>query len=138
MSQLYITKRKADGGVVVLDLAGDIRLGDQNQLLKQTLRSLVEQNEKKILLNMTAVTKIDSSGLGELVSGYATVQKAGGDMKLLNLSDRAVELMTITKLLTVFDVFNDEARAVASFPLTAEDLATIVIDPGKVNLKAVA
>ena len=138
MGALNITKRKADGGVAVLDLAGDIVLGDQNLQLKQTIRSMVEQNEKKIVLNLAAVTRIDSSGLGELVSGYATVQKAGGDLKLANLSDRAVELMTITKLLTVFDVYDNEAAAVAAFPLTPEDLATVIIDPNKVNLKAVA
>jgi anti-sigma B factor antagonist len=138
MGQLNITKRKADGGVVVLDLLGEICLGNENQQLKQTLRSLAEQNEKKIVLNLAGVTRIDSSGLGELVAGYATVTKAGGDMKLLNLSGRAVELMTIKKLHTVFDVFDNEAAAVASFPLTAEDLQTVLIDPNKVNLKAVA
>lgn len=138
MGELNINKRKAENGVVVLDLAGDICLGDQNLLLKQTLRSLVEQNEKKIVLNLAGVSKIDSSGLGELVSGYATVGKAGGDLKLLNLSDRAIELMAITKLHTVFDVFEDEASAIGSFPLSAEDMATQIIDPNKVNLKAVA
>lgn len=138
MGQLNITRRVVDGGGVVLDLSGDICLGDQNLVLKQALRSLVEQNEKKIVLNMAAVTRIDSSGLGELVAGYATVSKAGGEMKLLNLSDRAVELMTITKLLTVFEVFDSEAAAVASFPLTAEDMATVILDPKIANLKAVA
>jgi anti-sigma B factor antagonist len=138
MGQLNISKRNVGNGVAVLDLTGDICLGDQNLLLKQTLRSMVEQNEKKIILNLAGVTRIDSSGLGEMVSGYATVTKAGGDLKLLNLSDRATELMTITKLHTVFDVFNNEAEAVASFPLSADDLATVIIDPNKVNLKAVA
>jgi anti-sigma B factor antagonist len=138
MGQLNISKRNVGNGVAVLDLAGDICLGDQNLLLKQTLRSMVEQNEKKIILNLAGVTRIDSSGLGEMVSGYATVTKAGGDLKLLNLSDRATELMTITKLHTVFDVFNNEGEAVASFPLSADDLATVIIDPNKVNLKAVA
>jgi anti-sigma B factor antagonist len=136
MAELNITKRRVDG-IVVLDLAGDICLGDQNLLLKQTLRSLIEQNETKILLNLAGVSKIDSSGLGELVSGYATVSKAGGTLKLMNLSDRVTELMNLTKLLTVFDIYEDEAVAVASFPLSASDLRTVQIDKSTVTIKAI-
>lgn len=127
MGQLNMTRRKTDG-VVVLDLVGDICLGGENIFLKQTLRSLIEQDEKKVLLNMAGVKRIDSSGLGELVAGYATVEKNGGDLKLLNLNDRLVELMMITKLLTVFDVFDDEAEAVASFPKSPDDLTTGKLD----------
>ena len=127
MGQLKMTRRKADG-VVILDLAGDICLDNENIFLKQAIRSLVEQDEKKVLLNMAGVTRIDSSGLGELVAGYATVSKSRGDLKLVNLSGRLVELMTITKLHTVFDVFDDEAAAVASFPQTLDDVSTGKLD----------
>lgn len=138
MGQLNITQRFRTGGVTVLDLSGDICLGEQNIFLKRTLRSLVEQNLKKIVLNLAGVKKIDSSGLGELVSGYATVKKAGGELRLLNLSDHVAELMTITKLLTVFDIFDDEMEAVESFPLSAADLHTIRIDSSIVTIKAIA
>ena len=123
MSQLTMTKRSVNG-VVVIDLVGDICLGKENVFLKQTLRSLAEQGEKEILLNLADVKRVDSSGLGELVAGYAAVERSGGDLKLLHLSNRVMELMTITKLLTVFEVFEDEAAAVASFPATQEDLTT--------------
>jgi len=114
MSDLTITKRSVSG-VVILDLAGKIRLGEGNIDLHRSLRSLVEQNEKKVLLNLALVSSIDSSGLGELVAGYTTLEKSGGELKLLKLTDRVTELMMITKLLTVFDVYEDEATAVASF-----------------------
>jgi len=119
MSDLTISKRTADG-VVILDLAGKIRLGEGNLNLHRTLRSLVEQNEKKVLLDLAQVSSIDSSGLGELVAGYATLEKSGGELKLLNLTERVTELMMITKLLTVFDVYEDEAIAIASFKPDAE------------------
>ena len=114
MSDLTITKRPV-GGVVILDLAGKIRLGEGNIDLHRSLRSLVEQNETKVLLNLADVSTIDSSGLGELVAGYTTLEKNGGELKLLNLTERVTELMVITKLLTVFDVYEDEAIALASF-----------------------
>jgi|KBSSwiStaDraftv2_1062776.scaffolds.fasta_scaffold76302_5 anti-sigma B factor antagonist len=114
MSDLTITKRSVSG-VVILDLAGKIRLGEGNIDLHRSLRSLVEQNEKKVLLNLALVSSIDSSGLGELVAGYTTLEKSGGELKLLKLTDRVTELMMITKLLTVFDVYEDEPTAVASF-----------------------
>jgi anti-sigma B factor antagonist len=114
MSNLTITRRPVDG-VVILDLAGKIRLGEGNLDLHRTLRSLVEQDEKKVLLNLAEVSSIDSSGLGELVAGYTTLEKSGGELKLLSLTERVSELMMITKLLTVFDVYDDEALAIASF-----------------------
>ncbi len=97
MSDLTITKRHVDG-VVILDLTGKIKLGDSNLELHRTLRGLVEQNEKRVVLNLANVTSIDSSGLGEVVSGYATLERNGGELKLLNLTDRVNELMVITKL----------------------------------------
>jgi anti-sigma B factor antagonist len=114
MSNLNIAERRSDS-VVILDLQGKIRLGEGNLELHQILRNLVEKGEKKILLNLAEVSNVDSSGLGELIAGYATLQKNGGDLKLLNLTERVNELMVITKLLTVFDAFDDEAQAVASF-----------------------
>jgi anti-sigma B factor antagonist len=118
MSNLTITERRRDS-VVVLDLKGNIRLGEGNIELHERLRSLVEKGERKVLLNLAEVSYIDSSGLGELVAGYTTLQKNGGELKLLNLTSRVQELMVITKLLTVFDVFGDESTAVASFPADA-------------------
>jgi anti-sigma B factor antagonist len=136
MSDLTITKRKADG-VVILDLVGKIRLGEGNIDLHRTLRSLVEQNEKKVLLNLAKVSSIDSSGLGELVAGYTTLEKSGGELKLLSLSDRVIELMMITKLLTVFDVHDDEAAAIASFKPDLEKI-TQPLDGDGVAKEAIA
>src|SRR5689334_11825963 len=121
MSKLTMTKRSADRGIAIIDLSGDITLGGGNIFLKQTLRSLAEQNEKKVLLNLSNVTYIDSSGLGELVAGYTSVSKSGGELKLLNLTDRVKDLMMITKLLTVFDTYDDEATAIAAFKTDADD-----------------
>jgi anti-sigma B factor antagonist len=114
MSDLTITVRPV-GGVVILDLAGKIRLGEGNLDLHRTLRSLVDENKRQILLNLANVSSIDSSGLGELVSGYATLERNGGELKLLNLTERVTELLSITKLLTVFDVYDSESAALASY-----------------------
>ncbi len=114
MSELTITKRPVDG-VIILDLAGKIKLGESNLELHRTLRGLVEQNEKRVVLNLAKVSSIDSSGLGEVVSGYATLERNGGELKLLNLTERVNELMVITKLLSVFDVYDNEAAAIAGF-----------------------
>jgi anti-sigma B factor antagonist len=114
MSTLTITKRMV-GEVIVLDLTGKVHIGEGNLDLHRTLRSLVEQNGKQVLINLAGVTSIDSSGLGELVAGYTTLEKNGGELKLLKLTERVKELMMITKLLTVFEAFDDEATAIASF-----------------------
>jgi anti-sigma B factor antagonist len=115
MSTLNITTRQS-GPVAILDLEGQIRLGETNANLHKAVRELVDGGEKNVLLNLAKVTGIDSSGLGSLVAAHATLEKNGGEMKLLNLNDRVTELMMITKLLTVFDVFDNEGEAVASFP----------------------
>jgi anti-sigma B factor antagonist len=115
MSTLNITTRQS-GPVIILDLEGQIRLGETNANLHKAVREQVDGGEKNVLLNLARVTGIDSSGLGSLVAAHATLEKNGGEMKLLNLNDRVTELMMITKLLTVFDVFDNEAEAVASFP----------------------
>lgn len=114
MSMLKITTHQA-GPVVIVDLEGQIRIGETNINLHKTVHELVDSGERKVLLNLGKVTNIDSSGLGELVASHATMEKAGGVMKLLNLTERIAELMMITKLLTVFDVFDNEEIAVASF-----------------------
>jgi anti-sigma B factor antagonist len=128
MSKLTMTKRAADRDVAIIDLSGDITLGGGNIFLKQLLRSLAEQNEKKVLLNLSNVHYIDSSGLGELVAGYTSIGKAGGELKLLNLTDRVKDLMMITKLLTVFDAYDDEATAVSAFKSDEAEYITGPLD----------
>ena len=114
MANLKITTRRS-GSVAIVDLDGQIRLGETNIDLHKTVHDLVAAGERKVLLNLARVTHIDSSGLGELVASHATLEKNDGEMKLLNLTERVAELMTITKLLTVFDMFDNEEIAVASF-----------------------
>jgi anti-sigma B factor antagonist len=114
VSDLNISTRE-NGGVIVVDLAGKIALGETSAKLHQELRELINGGKKKILLNLKDVTTIDSSGLGTLVASYTTAETAGADLKLENLTERATELMTITKLYTVFDIFDDEKAAVNSF-----------------------
>jgi len=101
--------------VSVVDVAGRITLGEGSSALRDLLRDMVGKGEKKILLNLGDVSYIDSSGIGELVSGFTTVTNSGGQLKLLNLNKRVKDLLQITKLYTVFDVHEDEAGAVRSF-----------------------
>ena len=103
------------GDVSVVDVAGRITLGEGSSALRETLRDMVSKNQKKILLNLGDVSYIDSSGIGELVSGFTTVTNSGGQLKLLNLNKRVKDLLQITKLYTVFDVHEDEAGAIRSF-----------------------
>ena len=103
------------GDVSVVDVAGRITLGEGSSALRDLLREMVGKGEKKILLNLGDVSYIDSSGIGELVSGFTTVTNSGGQLKLLNLNKRVKDLLQITKLYTVFEVFDDEAAAVSSF-----------------------
>ncbi|MGA2275027.1 MAG: STAS domain-containing protein [Bryobacteraceae bacterium] len=103
------------GDVSVVDVAGRITLGEGSSALRETLRDMVGKNQKKILLNLGEVSYIDSSGIGELVSGFTTVTNNGGQLKLLNLNKRVKDLLQITKLYTVFDVHGDEAHAIRSF-----------------------
>lgn len=122
MSDLNISNRKS-GSVMIVDLAGKIALGESNRALHEAIRGLTAGGEKNILLNLSNVTLIDSSGLGELVASYASVERSGGALKLANLSDRFIELIHITKLYTVFDIFDNEADALASFGATSEAAA---------------
>jgi anti-sigma B factor antagonist len=103
------------GDVTVIDVSGRITLGEGSSTLRDALRELVAKGNKKILLNLGDVSYIDSSGIGELVSGFTTVSNQGGTLKLLSLTKRVKDLLQITKLYTVFDVHEDEAHAVRSF-----------------------
>ncbi len=109
-----LTTRKV-GDVTVIDAVGRITLGEGSSSFRDTIRNLVANGEKKLLLNLGGVTYIDSSGIGELVSGYTTLTNQGGQLKLLNLTKRIQDLLQITKLYTVFEVFDDEAAGVRSF-----------------------
>ena len=106
--------RQVDG-VTIVDLSGRITLGEGSVILRDTVRDLVGKGNKKILLNLGEVNYIDSSGIGELVSAFTTVRNQGGELKLLNLTKKVHDLLQITKLNTLFDIFEDEAAAVASF-----------------------
>jgi anti-sigma B factor antagonist len=103
------------GDVRVLDWSGRITHGEETIALRQALRDLVQEGARKIVLNLGGVNYIDSSGIGELVAAYTSVTNLGGQLKLLNLTKRIRELLAITKLLTVFDVYDSESAAVASF-----------------------
>jgi len=101
--------------VTVIDLSGRITLGEGCSQLRELIRDLLSKGHKQMLLNLADVTYIDSSGIGELVSGFTAVSNQGGQLKLLNLTKKVHDLLQITKLLTVFDVTDDEAKAIASF-----------------------
>ena len=106
--------RQVDG-ITVVDLSGRITLGEGSAVLRDTVRDLLNRGQKKILLNLGDVTYIDSSGIGELVSGFTTVTNQGGQLKLLNLTKKVHDLLQITKLYTVFEVHNEETAAIRSF-----------------------
>jgi len=108
-------EQRASGDVIVLDLKGKITLGEGDELLKDKVNSLVNQGHRKIVLNLADVPYIDSAGLGEIVRTYTTVSRQGGSLKLLNLTKRITDLLSITKLLTVFETFETEDEAVRSF-----------------------
>ena len=114
MPALYATTREV-GAITLVDLSGRISLGEGSALLRKTIRDLLDDGNNKILLNLGDVNYIDSSGIGELVSGFTAVRSRGGELKLLNLTKKVHDLLQITKLFTVFDVYTDEATAVRSF-----------------------
>jgi anti-sigma B factor antagonist len=103
------------GDVTVIDASGRITLGEGSSTFRDTIRELATKGNKKLLLNLADVSYIDSSGIGEMVSGFTSVTNQGGQLKLLNLTKRVKDLLQITKLYTVFEVFEDEAAAVRSF-----------------------
>jgi len=110
---LVIKPRRLDD-VVILDLSGRITMGEGTLILRDQIQKLLTSSDRKLLLNLSDVDYIDSSGLGELVTSFTTVRNQGGLLKLLNLTRRVQDLLQITKLLTVFDVFNSEAEALKS------------------------
>jgi len=111
---IQVTNRQV-GDVTVVDVAGRITLGEGASTLRENIRSLAAKGNKKILLNLSDVSYIDSSGIGELVSAFTTVTNQGGVLKLLGLTKRVKDLLQITKLYTVFEVFENESIAVRSF-----------------------
>ncbi|HVF56522.1 MAG TPA: STAS domain-containing protein [Pyrinomonadaceae bacterium] len=114
MAELNIRERQA-GDVTVLDMDGKITIGEGSVAVRSAIRRLLEEGKKKILLNLASVGYVDSSGIGELVSSFTTINREGGQLKLLNLTQKIQDLLAITKLLTVFDVYDDEATALNSF-----------------------
>ena len=114
MAELDVNERQA-GDVTILDLSGEVRIGDSSVALRDSVRQLAGGGKKNLLLNLAGVKYIDSTGIGELIASYTTITRQGGQLKLLNLTDRIQNLLVITKLLTVFDSFENEAEALQSF-----------------------
>ncbi|HEX7088155.1 MAG TPA: STAS domain-containing protein [Vicinamibacterales bacterium] len=115
-----VIEERVIGDVTVLDLKGKMTLGEGDELLKDKINSLIHQGQKKLLLNLEGVPYIDSAGLGEIVRTYTTVSRQGGSLKLVNLTKRITDLLSITKLLTVFETFESEADALKSFQASAK------------------
>jgi anti-sigma B factor antagonist len=114
MAELEVKERQA-GDVTILDMKGAVRIGEGSIELRDAIRRLAGEGKKKVLLNLAGVNYVDSSGIGELIANYTTISRQGGQLKLLNLTDRIQNLLVITKLLTVFDAFDNEAEALKSF-----------------------
>jgi anti-sigma B factor antagonist len=114
MAELNISERQA-GDITVLDMSGRVTIGEGSVALRTAIRRLLEEGKKKILLNMGGVGYIDSSGIGELVSSFTAINKDGGQLKMLNLTQKLRDLLAITKLLTVFDVYESEPEALNSY-----------------------
>ncbi len=112
-------KTRRVGNVAIVDLNGKVTLGENTGILRDELRSLLAQGNKQIILNMKDVSYVDSAGLGELVGAYTTATNQGGAVKLLHLQGKMRDLMQITKLHTIFSIFENEKDAVASFGATA-------------------
>jgi anti-sigma B factor antagonist len=106
---------RESGGATIVDISGRITLGEGSATLREMVRDLLTKGQKKIVLNLADVNYIDSSGIGELVSGFTTVKNQGGELKLLHLTKKVHDLLQITRLYTVFDVHSDEQAAVRSF-----------------------
>lgn len=114
MINLYINQRRAEG-VTILDLKGRDRIRGATMALHESIRCLVREGKIQVLLDLASVKHIDSGGLGELVSSHLTLDEKGGALKLMHMTESVQELMTITNVLTVFDVYDDEPEALASF-----------------------
>ena len=118
MAELDVKERQA-GDVTILDMNGEVRIGEGSIALRDAIRNLSANGKKKILLNLAGVSYIDSSGIGELIANYTTVGRGGGQLKLLSLTEKVQDLLVITKLSTVFETFDNEAAALASFSVPA-------------------
>jgi anti-sigma B factor antagonist len=114
MAELNISERQL-GDITIFDMKGDILFGQGNLTLRCAVRRLLSNGKKRILLNFSEVNFVDSGGIGELVSDFTAVNREGGRLKLLNLSKRIKYLLDITKLLTVFETFENEAEAISSY-----------------------
>ena len=114
MAELNINERQA-GDVTVLDMSGKITIGEGSVALRSAIRRLIEEGKKKILLNLSQVSYVDSSGIGEFVASFTAIGREGGQLKLLNLTQKIQDLLAITKLLTVFDTYDDEPSALNSY-----------------------
>lgn len=108
-------KERVVGGVSVLDLSGKIVLGEGDGQIRDRIKDLLADGQKRILLNLSEVNYVDSAGLGALISSYTTTKRQGGHLKLVNLTKRIKDLLAITKLITVFETYDTEAEALASF-----------------------
>ena len=111
---MKVTTRQVDG-ITILDLSGRITLGEGSVQLRDAVRDLLSKGSKHILLNLGDVNYIDSSGLGELVSAYTTSKNQGASLKLLSLTKKVKDVLQLTKLYTVFDIYDDEASAISSY-----------------------
>lgn len=121
MSNLTIQERTL-GGVTIVDLAGKVTLGGSNKMLHDAIKRLVNEGKTQIILNLQKMSYIDSSGLGELVAGYSTLKAAGGALKLMGVPAKVIDLMVMTKLYTVFEIYETEAEAVGSFETPSENV----------------
>ena len=108
------TTRQVEG-VTIVDVSGQIKLGEGSSILRDTVKDLLAKGQKKILVNLGEITYIDSSGIGELVGAFTSARNQGGELKLLHLTKKMHDLLQITKLYTVFDVKDDEAAAIKAF-----------------------
>ena len=144
---LYINERRIED-VTVLDLKGRIRLTDRTRGLHKSIRSLVEKGKTRILLNLSQVTHIDSSGLDELVASCVTARNQGGEIKLLHLTEQVREVITTANLSALFDIYNNEYDAIAGFnrrvlravkPLSSlandYDAVTAIVHPPRITTK---
>jgi anti-sigma B factor antagonist len=111
---MTVTARVVDG-ITILDVQGTVTVGEHAERLRDKVRSVVQEGARRILVNMAGISYVDSAGLGELISAYTTTKREGGTLKLLNTTKRLKDLLVITKLATVFETFENEAEAIASF-----------------------
>ena len=111
---MKIEKRKK-GDVLIIDLKGKVLIGEGIDEIRNAINSTIKEKETKVLLNFAEVPYLDSTGLGEVVRSYTSIKKEGGTVKIVNLTNKVKDLLSVTKLLTVFETFEDEEKAIASF-----------------------